>query len=73
MDRVEYRKHRAAEHIRRILNEERTLLKSVMYQRVGKGLRESDLDEIVQDLHASGVLTISLSKLGRERLELVQE
>jgi len=69
---LEKSKKRAAVNVRRALTDELRVLYRTMFNRCGRGLTEAQFDDVIQQLHTTGFLTIGLSTRGMKRLELVQ-
>lgn len=62
-----------AEHnLRRFLSDELRVLYRTAFNRCGRGLTEPEFDDLVQRMHSEGFLTISLSRYGKRRLELMR-
>jgi hypothetical protein len=64
-------RERAKHNLRAMLAADLRLLYRTAFNRCGRGLTEAMFDEIVQELHTEGFLTVGMSRKGMRRLELL--
>lgn len=62
---------RAKRYLRTMLADELRMLYRTAFNRCGRGLTEAMFDQVVQELHTEGFLTVGLSRKGMRRLELL--